>query len=725
MNEHSNFKPGQHYIEATTSLVDKPLRTLKDEDLFAVFDTQGDINAHQPGTEGLYYNDTRFQSRLLLRIGGTSPLLLGSSVLEDNGALVSEMTNHDLRHENGSEIWLPRDSVFASRLKILSANTCFDRILIRRFDAIEQPLKIDLEFGCDFADLFEVRGEKREHRGELRTRCVNDREVRFSYFGLDGLERTTSIQFNPPPDVLTTASAHWDLDLSIADKCAIVVTTVCAMGEASAEVPSNHIAAFRAYRRKKATRRQVLGEVTSSNEFANEVLRRATSDISMLVTNTEHGPYPYAGVPWYSTVFGRDGIITAMEMLWIAPEIARGVLNVLAATQATETDDKADSEPGKIIHEMRAGEMARLGEVPFRRYYGTIDATPLFVWLAGEYFKRSGDIATIRAIWPNIEAALAWIDDYGDRDGDGFVEYARQTEQGLANQGWKDSHDSIFHEDGRDAVGPIALCEVQAYAYAAKRAGAELALALEQPARANELNRSAERLRIAFEEKFWLEDLGTYALALDGEKRPCRVLASNAGHALLAGIASQERAERVANLLTGNRFFTGWGIRTLASGEARYNPMSYHNGSVWPHDNAVIALGFARYGLNTHATKILEGLLDAAAQLEFSRLPELFCGFQRRRGRGPTPYPVACAPQAWAAAAPFALLQAATGLRLHHDEGSIYFNNPILPSIMGDVVLSRLQLADSQMTIQLLRSDDEVVATILERQGAAKLVITR
>ncbi len=725
MIEPQNSKPGQHYIEATTSLVDKPLRTLKDEDLFAVFDTQGDLNAFGAGTEGLYYNDTRFQSRLHLRIGGVTPLLLGSTVLDDNAALVSEMTNADLHDRNGDGRWLPRDSVFASRLKILNANTCFDRILIRRYEVIDRPLEIELEFDSDFADLFEVRGEKRERRGELCSRCLDDRTVQFVYTGLDALQRITTIRFDPVPDLLTSRSAQWGLDLSAADQCSIVTTTVCSMGSARTEAPLSHIAAFRAHRKEKLLRRRMLGEVSSSNELANEVLQRAASDISMLVTNTEHGPYPYAGVPWYSTVFGRDGIITAMELLWIAPQVARGVLKVLAATQAVETDGKADAEPGKIIHEMRSGEMARLGEVPFRRYYGTIDATPLFVWLAGEYFKRSGDLATIRDIWPNIEAALGWIDDYGDRDGDGFVEYARQTEQGLANQGWKDSHDSIFHEDGRDAVGPIALCEVQAYVYAAKRAGAELASALGRDERARDLTVSAERLRIAFEDQFWLDDLGTYALALDGRKEPCRVLASNAGHALLAGIASPERARRIAELLTGNRFFTGWGIRTLAVGEARYNPMSYHNGSVWPHDNALIALGFARYGLNLEAVKILQGLLDAATQLEFCRLPELFCGFQRRRGRGPTPYPVACAPQAWAAAAPFALLQAAIGLKLHHDDGSIYLNNPLLPASMGDAVLSRLQLSDSTMTLRLARSPHGVVATILERKGPAKLVIAR
>ncbi len=725
MNDENNSKPFQHYIEATTSLVDKPLRTLKDEELFAVFDPQGDMNPYGPGSEGLYYLDTRFQSRLHLRICGVRPLLLGSTVLDDNGALVSEMTNPDLHDNDTDEIRLRRDSVFISRLKILNAQSCFDRITIRRFETIDHPLEIELEFDSDFADLFEVRGEKRKKRGKTSTTRIDDRTVRFSYEGLDAQQRCTTIHFDPAPDSLTTHSAYWQIDLSSREKCSVMATTVCSMGLPVDEPAPTHVAAFRAHRRGKQKRRSLLGGASSSNELANQILVRAESDIIMLLTQTEHGPYPYAGVPWYSTVFGRDGIITAMELLWITPEVAKGVLKVLAATQATEYDAGADAEPGKIIHEMRSGEMAVLGEVPFRRYYGTVDATPLFIWLAGEYFKRSGDLETIRVIWPNIEAALNWIDVSGDRDGDGFVEYDRQTDHGLANQGWKDSHDSIFHADGRDALGPIALCEVQAYVYAAKRAGAELALALGHVGRVEALNRSAEQLRVAFEEKFWLEDLGTYALALDGEKQPCRVRASNAGHALMAGIVSPERAVRVADLLTGDRFFTGWGIRTLAMGEARYNPMSYHNGSVWPHDNAMIAMGFARYGLNAHAANILEGVMAAATEMELFRLPELFCGFQRRRGRGPTPYPVACAPQAWAAGAPFALIQASLGLQLHHAQGCVTLNNPILPPSIEEAVLPNLQIGDSVMKLGLSRFSDEIVATVLERRGPAKLVLTR
>jgi len=714
--------PASYHIEATKSLVDRTLRTLKQDDLFGVFDKQGDCRGGEDGPDGLFYQDTRFLSALNLRIGGMEPLLLGSVVLDDNGAMVVDLANADF-HDSEGKIWLQRDSIHVSRMKFLCGTTCYERIRVRRFNRIERAIALEIGFDADFADLFEVRGERRRHRGTLEAAKLDERSVRFTYAGLDGLERCTTVHFDPPPDRLSKRHARWDVDLDVAERL-IVMKIDCSIDGPGAE-PPHLLSAYRSARRVTNGRARDRASVSSSNELFNMVVDRAVSDIDMLLTETEYGLYPYAGIPWYSTIFGRDGIITAIELLWIAPDIAKGVLNALALTQAGETDEAADAQPGKILHETRGGEMARLGEVPFRRYYGSVDATPLFVMLAGQYLKRSGDLATIRAIWPNVKAALAWIDGPGDLDGDGFVEYQRMTPSGLASQGWKDSFDSIFHADGGAAEGPIALCEVQAYVFAAKAGAAAIARALGEEEYACSLDHQAEVLRGRFEDRFWCDDLDCYALALDGAKQPCRVLSSNAGHALFAGIAAPERAARLARLLTGKRFFSGWGVRTIAAGEPRYNPMSYHNGSVWPHDNALIAMGFARYGHQAEVLKIFEGLTEAAVYDEFRRLPELFCGFSRRRKRGPTAYPVACSPQAWAAAAPFALVAAATGLDLDHERGSVRLVNPALPPFLHTLMLKDLSVAGSRLDLVLSRAGDDVTTAVTRREGKAELVIVK
>jgi glycogen debranching enzyme len=544
---------------------------------------------------------------------------------------------------------------------------------------------------------------------------VEGRELTLGYAGLDDVQRTTRVSFDKPVN-WRNGTAELEIALERESPLTVLCTIACEVeGEPHTTLKHNDaIAAVREDLKRAASEH---GQIETSNDLFNEWIGRSLSDLHMMVTPTRWGLYPYAGVPWFSTPFGRDGIITALELLWLYPNLARGVLQFLAATQATEVIPEQDAQPGKILHEMRGGEMAALGEIPFGRYYGSVDATPLFVLLAGGYYERTGDLTLIKSIWPAIERALQWIDEYGDTDGDGFVEYMRQTPTGLAQQGWKDSHDSVFHADGREAPPPIALCEVQAYVYAARKHAAALALALGRSDTAERLTRQAERLRERFEDAYWDEELSTYVLALDGNKQPCRIVASNAGHALVGGIASAERAARVADVLTSDSMYSGWGARTVAARQARYNPMSYHNGSVWPHDNALIAAGFGRYALTDHAASIVEGLHCAAALLDLHRLPELFCGFRRRTGEGPTLYPVACAPQAWAAGAVFLLLQGCLGLSLNGIQKSVTLTRARLPESVSWVRIRDLQVGDGSVHLLLEREKSSIAVSLLETTG--------
>ena len=551
----------------------------------------------------------------------------------------------------------------------------------------------------------------------MRRPDIGRDRVLLAYDGLDGRGRETLIRFDPAPVELYDDRAVLHFDLRPRQRAAAFITISCEPEQFERPLRRNFFIAFRDARRALSASSGRAATVETSNETFNEIVRRSVADLYMLMTDTAEGAYPYAGIPWFSTVFGRDAIITAMQMLWIDPTIARGVLAHLAANQATAADHQADAEPGKILHEVRCGEMAELGEVPFRRYYGSIDSTPLFLMLAGAYLSRTGDVRFLERLWPSIEGALTWITAYGDRDGDGFLEYARRNNQGLANQGWKDSEDSVSHADGSLAEGPIALCEVQAYAYAALLAAADVAARLGHKQRAAELNQRGETLKRAFDVAFWDADLGMYVLALDGKKRACRVRASNAGHVLLCGLALPERAHSVARELMSSRFYSGWGVRTLASTEVRYNPMSYHNGSVWPHDNALIAAGFARYGFTTEAARLFQGLVAAAGHVDFRRLPELFCGFPRRRGQGPTFYPVACSPQAWAAATPLSLLQACLGLGFQPSEATIRFDHPVLPAFLDEVLLRGLTLPQGRADVAIRRNGGELAVSVLSRTG--------
>ncbi|MGJ4929452.1 glycogen debranching N-terminal domain-containing protein [Bradyrhizobium sp. HKCCYLS2038] len=691
----------------------RPRRSLKHDDTFIVLDGHGDIGASAGGPDGLFNADTRYLARLELTLEDVQPLLLGSSLRDDNSALTVDLTNPDI-YEQGRLV-LPKDMLHIVRTVFLWHGTAYQRIGLQNHGDRRASFKIKLTFDNDFADLFEVRGAVRAKRGIGSGRLVGPSDVMLDYRGLDGATRTTALHFDPRPTLLTVDAATYHFDLDPQQSTSLFIAVTC--NARTGEQPGRFFRSLLAHRREMRRCTQGATSIETSNDIFNEVLCQAAADLNILMTDTPEGRYPYAGIPWYSTTFGRDGLITAMQMLWVDPRIARGVLRRLAVHQAHKTDPLADAEPGKILHEMRGGEMAALREVPFACYYGSVDSTPLFVLLAGLYIERTGDIATLQELWPAIERALRWIDGPGDPDRDGFVEYQRASDQGLANQGWKDSYDAVFHADGRLAEGYIALAEVQGYVFAGKQLAARCARRLGKTEMAERLQAEAARLAQQFEDAFWCEDLNTYALALDGDKQPCKVRTSNAGQLLFSGMVREDRARRVAADLLRPHFFSGWGIRTVAHGEARYNPMSYHDGSIWPHDNALIALGLSRYGLKHAVEHVFRGLFEAASYMDLRRLPELFCGFRREKHRGPTLYPVACAPQAWASATPFTLLEAALGLEFDADSGQIRLRNPRLPAFLDWVVLHDLRLGGAAIDLRIRRHGEDVSMEVLRRRG--------
>ncbi len=705
-------------IAAETQRAAIPSRVLKHGDTFAVFDQHGDVVPAESGEQGLYHHGTRYLSRFELLLARRRPLFLSSTVSDDNVVFVADLTNVDIRREN--RLVLPHGEVHLFRSRILGAGFSVDSIRLCNHSPglIEVPLSI--RFDADFADVFEVRGTRRVRRGTRLPDQPGDEYV-LTYVGLDNVERRTRIRWSRTPDSIETGLATFRLTLAPRVTLGIEVTVTCEENDERTATP-DHGSTLEIARKRFREGIERTCTVRSSSESLNRWLKRSSADLQMMITDTPHGPYPYAGIPWFSTPFGRDGLITAFELLWVNPSIARGVLSFLAATQATVRSDAQDAEPGKILHEMRQGEMPALGEVPFGRYYGSIDSTPLFIMLAAAYYRRTADLATIDRLWPNLLAALAWMERDGDADRDGFLEYARHSANGLVQQGWKDSWDSVFHADGQLAVAPIALCEVQGYAYAAWRGAAELAVARRDPI-AREWHARADLVRDKFEDAFWCEDLNTYALALDGSKRPCRVRTSNPAHCLFTGIvASQDRARRMTATLMDDTSFAGWGVRTVAAGEARYNPMSYHNGSIWPHDNAIAAAGLGRYGFTAAATRILDAMLDLSEAMDLHRLPELLCGFHRRSEERPTQYPVACAPQAWAAGAVYLLLQASLGIDIDAVERRVMFSRASLPLSIDRLVLTNLVVGDARVDLALERHAHDVALSVVRREGDVEIV---
>lgn len=704
----------EYYIRASSGLADDRTRVLKYGSTFAVFNRFGDIEPAGPSQFGLFHEDCRHLSRFTVLLNNRQPMLLSSNIRDDNSFLSVDLTNFDGTVDDGPAP--QRGTVHFFRSQYLEWASFHTQIRALNYSSEEVSVSIRVKFDADFKDIFEVRGTHRKVRGQrMADRLDGDHPI-LEYRGLDGVCRRTRLQFSEKPAAIEPCEIFFRLRLKPSEEKKLSAAVFC-----ERDPPAPHIA------RKPELRPDPNADLTglqtcqvrTSSEAFNSWLTRSCADLRMLVEGNPEGPVPYAGVPWFSTVFGRDSIITALECLWLSPLLAEAVLKYLAETQATEDVPERDAEPGKILHEVRQGEMASTKEVPFGLYYGSVDATPLFLMLAGAYFERTGNLPLIRQIWPNLKSALSWIDHYGDRDGDGFIEYESRSTHGLANQGWKDSFDAVFHSDGKLARPPIALCEVQAYKYAAQRAAARLARALGDQELASRCEASTDSLRERFEKFFWNDDIGSYVIALDRDKKPCVVSTSNAGHALYCEIASRRHADSVASAMMREQLFSGWGVRTVSSSERRYNPMSYHDGSIWPHDTAIVAMGLSNYRMPHCAAQILQGLHEASRHFELHRMPELFCGFHRRAdGSGPTLYPVACAPQAWAAGSVFLLLQACLSIRItNREKPSLSISQPSLPEAFESIYIDHLQIGNGSVGLALHRTKQGVSVETTRQQG--------
>ena len=702
----------EHMVDPMTAMADHEdapnlglhQLSLKDEDCFLLAGINGDIKGF---ADGFFHDDTRLLSCFVLRIGGRRPVLLGSAVSSDHVYFEVNLTNASVLLENDEP--LAQGSIHVNRTRFVRQGRMFERIAITNYGLAPLNLPLNFQVSADFWDIFEVRGMIRPARGRTLPIESGPSHVGFGYEGLDGQTQSLNLSVSHP---ITFDATRMEICLVVhVQRGARRVLYLEAGADHAEPGRVRHRMSLAAAHRAMKTKRQRGATIRTSGPLFNDWLSRTRADIALLSSNLDTGPYPFAGIPWFSTAFGRDGIIAALATLWFDPDLARGVLRFLASTQARDHDEFSDAAPGKILHEIRGGEMARMREVPFGRYYGGVDTTPLFVHLAAEYARRTADDAFIDTLWPALKAAISWIETTRAGDPNDLVSYARSQDTGLRNQGWKDSANSVFHADGTLAQGPISLVEVQGYAYLALTGMAEMAARRGDAGNSATLRASADRLRQTVEDLFWMQDLQFYALALDGASKQCAVRTTNAGHLLYSGLPSQDRGQAVAKAFLQPEFLSGWGLRTVAIGEARFNPLSYHNGSVWPHDTAICSAGIDQYAQPEAAGRALARLFEASFHFDKS-VPELFCGFARIVGEGPVGYPVACVPQAWAAASVFMLLKTTLGLKIDAYAREVRVVAPGLPAGIDHVIVRNIDVNGANICVEFHRRENRVTCAV-------------
>lgn len=696
--------------------------SIKEGDQFLYTDFQGNIMADNTCGLGYYARDTRFLSSWELYLNGRKPIPLSTSANRDYMAHI-ELTNADII-ENG-ELIIPQETINIKRLRVIGSGL-MERVRLKNYNAFPVNLHLQAAFYADFADIFEVRGFQRRERGQLFKPKLSGDTLVLAYLGQDNILRQSRISFSKAPDsweaTYNKVKVEYLISLKSRGRKMINFYIMPQIGREKKRIPTFNVV-ISVLRRNYNAWEQACTKFGTGNDIYNNVLDRARADIRALITATDKGSIISAGIPWYVAAFGRDALITAIQTMILNPEPARNTLKMLALFQGKVEDPWRDEQPGKILHEIRRGELAQLNEIPHTPYYGSVDSTPLFLLAMSEYYKWTGDLDFIKAHEKNLRAALEWIDKYGDRDGDGFVEYLRRSERGLINQGWKDSFDAVIHVNGEMAKGEIALVEVQAYVYYAKRRLSQIYTDLGNAKLAIKLRKEAARLKKNFNERFWMEEEEYFALALDGNKRQVKTITSNPGQALWSGIVDEDKAKKVVKRLLAPDMFSGWGVRTVSKQAKNYNPMSYHNGSIWPHDNGIIVRGLKRYGFEEQAETIATGMFDAATHHAYNRLPELFCGFTRRGNNWPVEYPVACIPQAWASGAMFMMLQSILGLTPDAPSSILYVNDPRLPPWLNYVKLADVYIGDSRSTITFNRQDGVTGFTVPKKEGKLRIVM--
>jgi glycogen debranching enzyme len=694
--------------------------TLIDGKTFLATNVAGDIAPPGASDVGFFHEDTRFLSHLEFKLDGQRAVVLSSST-ERTFCSKIELTTGNMTLRDSFD--LSENTIHIRREQLLASDILFDRFTFENFNRCAVEFRVELSFDADFVDVFQVRGLARADHGQYYQPIIEPNGLIFSYRGRDGILRQTSIRMSPAPAETRAGTARWELRLQPLRQTALEVTVTPRVEHKESRARLYHYDAQLAERRK-AFHDFDAGStsITSSNSLLDDVLHTATADFHALRIPFGQEHVIAAGIPWFATIFGRDSILAAYQTLFLNPQLAMDTLRVLARFQATEVDDWRDAQPGKILHESREGEMTRCGEVPFGHYYGSVDSTPLWLVLLSETFNWTADEALVRELLPHAYRALEWIDRYGDLDGDGFVEFLCRSKRGLANQGWKDSWDANMHRDGSLATPPIALCEVQGYVYDAKYRMSLLLRRFGDTNRADQLRREATELARRFEKSFWSAERGYYAMALDAEKKPLEVISSNPGHLLWSRIITRERARAVMQRLMQDDMFSGWGWRTLSQQEQSFNPLSYHRGSVWPHDNSLIAHGMSLNEFRDPAMRILGALFEAALEFRDYRLPELFCGIPRRPHDEPVHYPVSCSPQAWASGAIFLFLSSVLGIRPSAHRKELYIVDPQLPEWLNRLHIRNLKIGHSRVGLDFTRREHRTFCNVVDISGDKLLV---